>query len=100
MAGPLALGYDTGKLGAASPSVAGHLVLRYLPSDGRVHFVHQRNCQCERVVVQGFRALHVPTVWEEKDDGAAVSAADLPVLRCTSIRTFFRLTLSIPFCLW
>ncbi|KAK7816757.1 hypothetical protein U0070_009282, partial [Myodes glareolus] len=71
VAGPLALDYDTCKLGAASPSVAGHPVLRYLPSDGRVHFVHQRNCQCERVVMQGFGALHVPTVWEEKDAGAA-----------------------------
>lgn len=40
--------------------------------------MHQGHCQCESVVVQGFRALHVAAVWGEKrKDRAVVSASRL-----------------------
>lgn len=63
--------------------------------------MHQGHCQCESVVVQGFRALHVAAVWGEKrKDGAVVSAsrlaAGLPAPWRTPILTFFRLPQSVP----
>lgn len=63
--------------------------------------MHQGHCQCESVVMQGFRALQVATVWGEKrKDGAVVSAsclaAGMPALWRTPILTSFRLTQSVP----
>lgn len=63
--------------------------------------MHQGHCQCERVVMLGFRALQVATVWgAKKKDGTEVStshlAAGLPALWHISIPTFFRLTQSVP----